>query len=313
MLFGEHAVVYGYPCIVTAVDQRITMEATSRDDDLFILNAEDVGIENYKKDLDQVGIGEIPKGAKFVEHAVVNFVKKYTVAHGFSITTHAEFKSTFGFGSSSASTVCVIKALSELFEINLDEKQIFELAYKAVLDVQGKGSGFDIAAATYGGTLYFQGGGKVIERLNISALPLVVGYTGVKADTVTLVNQVCNVYENSKEQVTDIFSKIDTIVDEAKKALLENNLEKVGGLMNDNQNQLAKLSVSTPQLDKLIKISLQFDSYGAKLSGAGGGDCMIALISRADKQKVEDALARAGGTPLIVNTNAEGVRVENNL
>ena len=57
MLFGEHAVVYGYPCIVTAVDQRITMEIESREDLFFSLDAKEVGVENYKKDLSQLGTG----------------------------------------------------------------------------------------------------------------------------------------------------------------------------------------------------------------------------------------------------------------
>ena len=174
---------------------RATVELTEKS--TFQLNAPDVQIANYQKPMDQLGIGDLPKGAKFVEIAVVNFLRsllEYSrsdlVKPGVKVSTTSEFSSQFGFGSSSASTVCVIKALSEITEANLNNKEIFDLAYKTVLDIQGKGSGFDAAAATFGGTLYFVTGGKTIEPLNIDSLPLIVGYSGIKADTVTLINQV---------------------------------------------------------------------------------------------------------------------------
>ena len=47
-----------------------------------------------------------------------------------------------------------------------------------------------MAAAIYGGTLYFVTGGKVIEPLTINEISLVIGYTGIKADTVTIMASV---------------------------------------------------------------------------------------------------------------------------
>src|SRR5258708_16983686 len=112
MLFGEHAVVYGKPCIVTACDQRMKVTVELLDKPLFQLNAPDVQIENYQKPIAQLGKGDIPKGAKFVEIALYNFYNDYK--GGIRIITKSEFSSQFGFGSSSASTVCTVKALSEL-------------------------------------------------------------------------------------------------------------------------------------------------------------------------------------------------------
>src|SRR3989344_2396885 len=167
MLFGEHAVVYNHPCLVTAVDQRIRLEAEILESSNFELEASDVDVSNYKKPISELGKGEIPKGAKFVEVAVKNIYEKFGLKKGLRITTTSEFSSKFGFGSSSASTVCSVKALSELFDLSLSNKEIFDLAYKTVLDIQGKGSGFDVAAAVYGGTIYFVNPGKVIAPLKI--------------------------------------------------------------------------------------------------------------------------------------------------
>src|SRR3990172_973466 len=101
MLLGEHAVVYGRPCIVTAVGQRMKATVELTDKPVFELNAPDVQVTNYQKPMKDLGKGGVPKGAKFVEVAIKNFGVRY----GVKVTTKSEFSSQFGFGSSSASTV----------------------------------------------------------------------------------------------------------------------------------------------------------------------------------------------------------------
>lgn len=312
VLFGEHAVVYGKPCIVTSVNQRMYLKAQKLSEPIFILNAPDVSIKNYKKSLKDVGIGELPKGATFVEIALKNFIEHHPIdTSGVYISTYSDFKSTFGFGSSSASTVCTIFALSKLFDVKLSNKQIFDLSYKTVLDIQGVGSGFDIAAATYGGTLFFVKGGQMIEQLSISNYKLVVGYTGIKADTPTIVKEIQAKRDKDPKFIDNIFNHIEQIVIQAKEALLKNDLEKFGSLMDENQTYLENLRVSSKILERLIKAARKAGAYGVKLSGAGGGDCMIALAPLSKKRAVEDAIEKAGGQVIKVEVNAEGVKTEN--
>lgn len=322
MLLGEHAVVYHHPCLVITVDQRIqtTVEVIDRNE--FQLEARDVGISGYKKPISKLGKGHIPKGAKFVEIAVANSIGHPELVSGFRnkfgmtkemgirIKTESEFPSQYGFGSSSAVTVCVIKALSELFNLKLSKKEIFNLAYKTVLDIQGKGSGFDIAAAVYGGTLYFLTGGKTIEFLNVPSIPLIVGYSGVKSDTAVLVNKVKKSFSNKKNRLDEIYNSIEVLVNKAKAALIKKDWEMLGDLMNQNQNYLKELGVSTPKLDNMIKAALNGGAYGAKLSGAGGGDCMVAVVSDEKRGKVIGAIQSAGGEIIDIKTGAEGVRIE---
>jgi len=310
MLLGEHAVVYNHPCLVTAVDQRMRATVETLDVLEFQLEALDVNVTGYKKPLSELGAGDIPKGAKFVEIAVKNLNDKYPLKTGLKITTTSEFSSQFGFGSSSASTVCTIKAVSEILGLNLSEKEIFDISYKTVLDIQGKGSGFDVAAAVFGGTLYFVTGGKVIEPLGIESLPLIVGYSGVKADTVTLINKVKESFANRQDRLTEIYNGIEGLVNEAKNNLVRMDWGKFGELMNENQKYLRELGVSIEKLDNMINGALSAGAYGAKLSGAGGGDCMIAVASEEKRQAIENSIREVGGEVINIKTNAEGVRIE---
>lgn len=310
MLLGEHAVVYNHPCLVTAVDQRMYVTVETINEPIFELHAPDVQETDYKKPIDEIGKGDIPKGAQFVEIAIRNISEKYPLRTGLRVTTKSEFSSQFGFGSSSASTVCAIKAVSEILGLNLSKKEIFDLSYKTVLDIQGKGSGFDVAAAVFGGALYFMTGGKVIEPVDIKELPLIVGYSGIKADTVTLINKVKESFANRQNRLNEIYNRIEVLVNQSKDALIEMDWVSFGNLMNKNQDLLKELGISIEKLDNMIRVVLNAGAYGAKLSGAGGGDCMIAIVPKDNEQEVKDGISQAGGKVVNIKTNAEGVRIE---
>jgi len=94
--------------------------------------------------------------------------------------------------------------------------------------------------------------------------------------------------------------------------LEKGNWPRVGELMNINQGLLEALGVNTRELSSLIHACREAGAFGAKLSGAGGGDCMIALIDNQIKVKVGEAITDAGGRVLRVKLGAEGVRDESN-
>ncbi|OGK42639.1 mevalonate kinase [Candidatus Roizmanbacteria bacterium RIFCSPLOWO2_01_FULL_35_13] len=292
MLMGEHAVVYGYPCIVTAVDKRLYVEA-----------------EIFNKKEDEIVTPQV-KESRFVLETLAYFRERFKIHRHIKITTKGDFSHNVGLGSSSAVTVATFSALSSLFNLNLTKKEIFDLSYTVTLKIQGVGSGFDIAAATYGGTLYFVKGGKIIEPLEINSIPLVVGYSGIKADTPYYVRKVAEAFKDRKSEMVTIFIQIADLVNKAKKSLTEKDYLTLGKLMTNDQSFLKKLGVSITQLDEMIKSALDSGAYGAKLSGAGGGDCMIALVAEEKRSVVEKAIKKVGGEIINVKNNAEGVRIE---
>ena len=151
---------------------------------------------------------------------------------------------------------------------------------------------------------------KAIEPLVIQDMPLIVGYTGVKSNTVDLINTVAKKREQYPEKIEQIFGAITKLTEEAKIKMVEGDWERVGKLMDFNQEYLRDLGVSSEKLEALIKAASDAGAWGAKLSGAGGGDCMIALAPPDKREAIEDAITQAGGEVVQVTPNAEGVRVE---
>ncbi len=292
LLLGEHSVIYGYPSLVTAMDARVYVKAQKTDENSDRIIAPQV------------------KDTRFVEKALVFFKEKYQLSSSVCVTTRSDFSHNVGLGSSSAVTVASFKALSVLFEKNLTNKEIFNLSYQLTIHIQGVGSGFDIAAAVWGGVLYYIYGGKTIDPVVTSALPLVVGYCGFKADTPTLVKKVRSTYQKSRLATDKIFKEITQLVEKGKKYLMMNDYSHLGNIMTQNHKLLQKLNVSTPKLDRMVEKAVSAGAFGAKLSGAGGGDCMIALVGAVNRKKVEQAIVNAGGEIIQVQNNAPGVRVE---
>jgi len=292
MIMGEHAVVYNHPCLVTAVDKRLYVEA-----------------EILTQLKDEIITPQV-KESRFVLEAIAYFKQRYNIKKHVKIATNGDFSHQVGLGSSSAVTVATFKALSLLFNLDLSEKEIFDMSYHVNLLIQGVGSGFDIAAATYGQTIYFLTGGKTIDILPVKELPLVVGYSGIKADTPYYIRKVAEDFKNKEREMKKIFSTIHQLVDRAKETFLADNLEEAGTLMTENHKLLQQLGVSTIRLDAMVLASIKAGAWGAKLSGAGGGDCMIALVSKEKRKDVEKAIIDVGGEIINIQVNADGVRVE---
>lgn len=316
MLFGEHSVVFGHPCLVTAVDRRLSITIEENGSDFFVLDAPDLGLRAYSKNIKDLAKENLPKEVSFIETCYRLFLDRYPQQTTIHVFSKNEFTSSYGLGSSSASTVAFAKALSEFYQIPLDNDQLFELCYETVLKVQGVASGFDIASAIWGGTIYYvtpdqkTKRSKIVEPIAVKNLPFLVGYTGIKADTATLIRMVQNLQNEKPTLVDGVFAEITTLVEQAKRALIEENWTLLGSLMDQNQSLLRQLQVSSLELENLIEASQKAGALGAKLSGAGGGDCMLALIAREQRESVTQAISEAGGKIIDVAMNAEGVRLE---
>lgn len=290
LLLGDYAVVYGHPCIVTAVDKRLNVEAQ-------IIDAQEDSIQTPQV-----------KESRFVLEAIAYVKEQFRITEAIEIKTRGDFSHQVGLGSSSAVTVATVEALNQLFSLDLTKKDIFNISYKVNLLIQGVGSGFDIAAATYGKTIRYVKGGVELTELSIPTLPLVVGYSGIKADTPYYIRKVESAFKQRQEELNGLFASTHLLVDKAADAFKSNDFQTVGQCMDEGHSILQQLGVSIPKLDSMVGAARSAGAWGAKLSGAGGGDCMIALTPPDKRQKVIDAIQRVGGEIISVGLQADGVK-----
>jgi len=306
MLFGEHGVVYGGACIVTAVDIRYTVELSEiRERKAVIQTAE----ATHEVGLDQIAAAPYEKNTAFVLSAVKTFYKRHGISQrGVRISTDGPALS-YGLGSSSAITVATIHALLNYFGHKPSQREVFELAYEAVLDVQGVASGFDVASAVFGGTIYYANKGAVIEPIESLQMPLILAYTGSKVPTTNYIKSVAELRQRQGNLIDGIFDLMNAIAAQAKTHIQKNNWRAAGELANINQGLLDALGVNTVPLMSPIFAAREGGAWGAKLSGAGGGDCMFAIAAEEQRKQVADAINRSGAKVLSLPLNVEGVKL----
>ncbi|AEF95760.1 mevalonate kinase [Methanotorris igneus] len=297
ILFGEHAVVYGYRAISMAIDLKTT--CTVEESDTTIINLKDL-----KKSL-KIPIEEILNlnvneygDFRYVLCAIKNTIL-YLLSHKnldlkdlkpFKLTITSQIPISCGLGSSASTTISTIKGISAFYERPLDDNEIATIGYHVEKEVQGKASVTDTATITYKGLLEIEN--NTIRRIEgglkdfIKSCKFLICYCEErKKKTAELVNEVAN-HKNRD----DIFKLIEKVVDTSKTTF---DKEIFGELMYINHNLLKRLGVSTPKLDEVVEIGKTY-GYGAKLTGAGGGGCVIILVNENKEDELINKLKEKG-------------------
>lgn len=294
ILFGEHAVVYGEPAMAVAVDKRTTCKVVQTKEETTV-NGYPIDREYHSYILEALDCVEIESPLKIV--------------------TESDVPSGAGMGSSAAVTVATLASLHDI-EGKVDEETIAREAFKVEWGVQGSASPIDTSTSTHGNAVMLskekgedflwniskEGNEWNIHHSDIPDMQMVVGDTGVPAKTGPLVDKVRRFYMNNNF-AKQIVEEIGNIVVEGSKALSDGDLKKTGELMDRNHELLTILGVSHPKLERLVKGARKY-SFGAKLTGAGGGGSMVAVTD--DPEKVADIIERRGGTPYIIDTTDKG-------
>jgi mevalonate kinase len=314
ILFGEHFVVYGEPAIVMAIDRRARVEAKLRQDRRLRFQSANLNTSCYFEN----GVFKVEQGdaktARLKFEPVKSAVEKVLVASGknvgLDITINSAIPVGAGLGSSAAVVASVTAAVSALLGLEFSKQDIFRIAFEAEKVVHGTPSGVDPAIATFGGTLLFQvdTGFKPLEVK--TDIPLVIGDTGVERSTKIQVEKARETMERFPQIADPLRKAAREIVLRAVTALQENDLEALGRLMNINHALLYSIGVSDESLEWLTNAARKAGALGAKLTGAGGGGCMVALARPERLENVSEAIMRAGGSPFIAKKTDEGVTVE---
>lgn len=312
ILFGEHSVVYRGPAIAIAIDRRAKVTAEERGDKRIFIDAIDLGVAGFFEE----GAYKPVKGGMRGEVSLraIDISARHTMGHigrsrGVSLRVSSEIPIAVGLGSSAAICVATVAALGELLGGGLSREEICSLAFEGERIIHGSPSGIDNNVSTYGGVLrYERGGGH--ERFDLEGeIPLIVGNTGLIRSTRRMVERVRGIWEREREIVDGIIDLLGHISTYGLDALLRGDLQRMGTLMNISHGLLTSLGVSCPELDLLVHAAKSAGALGAKLTGAGGGGCMVALATGNRLGKVEEAIAKSGGKPMRVRLSSDGVTV----
>jgi len=141
-------------------------------------------------------------------------------------------------------------------------------------------------------------------------VPLVVGNTRVERSTGELVAHVRHIRESYPSIIEPIIKTGGRIALDAVEALKKGDLSTVGELMNITHSLLGAVGVSHESLERLVYAARKAGSLGAKLTGGGGGGCMIALAEKGRLTRVVKAIEKVGGTAFVARKTDQGVRIE---
>jgi len=290
-LFGEHAVVYGETAVACAVELRTRVRAEVSDSVIIQSQISRTGIDFEKH--------------PYIS-AVVEKMREFVPFEGVSINVESEIPVGSGLGSSAAVTIASIGALNELFKCELSLEEIAKLGHEIEIRVQGAASPTDTYVSTFGGVV------TIPERRNLKTpeCGIVVGDTGVFSSTKELVANVRQLRESYPELIGPLMASIGRISKLGESLVLEGNYTSIGRLMNVNQGLLDALGVNSLELSDLIYSARAAGAFGAKITGAGGGGCMVALTAPDKCTAVANAISAAGGEAIITGPTEQGLRVE---
>lgn len=282
ILFGEHAVVHGVPAIAVGIDRGARASAVPIENGPSTLRVREWNVFVREDDM------ETPLARAFRD--LLKATREGSRQAGapelrcegpLAVEASADLPPGGGLGCSAALGVAVARALDP----DASGEVIAERANAWERVFHGNPSGVDAAVSALGGCVLFERGltGSTIQRVRVPGVfHLCIGNTGQASSTRSMVEAVARLKERRPEITQKTFDAIHTLVKNARLAIEAGDRNAVGQLLDLNQMLLSGLFVSTPEIEQLCSAARKAGALGAKLTGAGGGGCVVALVDSPD-------------------------------
>jgi len=373
MIAGEWSVLENdHPCIVTAVDKFV--ECRLEEDEVISIKIPNVNEVKYEFEKDKLRtlrgvVGKDKYEIRFVKNTVELFLKymaeNANPIKGFKITTETkgsvvkitengkdedkteekkEKIHVVGFGTSAAVCVAVGTAIMAFYDYDINDEKIKEVIFKLCaiahfISQEFKGSGFDVAASVYGGTLMYKRFDELwltnelksnhsmqeildgdwpylkIKQIKLPKdMKLNVCWTKKTSKTQTMVAEMEKYKDNSYDEYVDLMEEFKLTVLSILDVMEQNNKKEIRYMLAQNMTLLNELNsksgvnIVTSNLRKMIEIGEENDC-ATKISGAGGGDCGFSVcFDDETAKKIDKEWKEADLYPLDVNVEEKGVR-----
>ena len=293
ILLGEHGVVYGHPAIAAGLDLGVHAHAAQGPVDAMLIDVWDLQITPSKGDESDLAraftgaLSGLPSGRPPLE-----------------VRCDVELPAGAGLGCSAALGVAVIRAIDEALALKRSPASLQDKSLQWERVFHGNPSGIDNAVAAHGGVIHFSKESGVRQLPVARPLHLVIAHSGEASSTAQMVNAVARQRERDGTRVDKVFEGIGALVLNAQRAIADGDHQKLGQLLDLNHALLASLLLSTPRLEALISRARTEGAWGAKVTGAGGGGCMLALVDEERVEEVRRALVAMQAEVIITEVNA---------
>lgn len=273
MLLGEHAVLHGKQALVCAVDQRITVTLTPRDDDRIEIESDLFGNYSARLFCNESDKDESKNPFRFIL-ATLNHFPLPTGCH---LHIQSDFSDQIGLGSSAAVTAATLVAVNAWLNQAASSQTLIQQGRAIIRQVQGVGSGADMAAAVLGGLVGYQAEPLLAEKFS-EVLDLTVVYSGSKMPTVDVIHQVQSHFSSHPILFQRLMDSIGQCAVDGISCVRNKAWSQLGKIMTIQQGLMEALGVSSPKLSGIIQaLSQAAGIQGAKISGSGLGDCVVGL------------------------------------
>jgi mevalonate kinase len=276
ILFGEHFVVYGVKAILCAINKRVTVTAEK-------IEGEKISIKSNIGDLilePNKPVSEINSPLKPFYYLANKMLQAQNQTTGIEIIIESDIPIGVGLGSSSACCVAGAAAISRLF-IETSREEILELAIAAEKTIFQNTSGADCTVCTYGGIMEYDKKNGFTKIKSKPDFHLIITNSNIKHSTESVVARVKQFKEENKIEFSKLCNDESKLVEDVLKLLTGNNIKELGQKIIQNQEYLETIGVSNEKLRDIIQVG-QKSSFGAKITGAGGGGCIISLTDESN-------------------------------
>ena len=278
ILFGEHFVVYGVKAILCSINKRVTVTAEKTSERKISINSK-IGKLELEPDKP---ISEINSPLKPFYYLANKSIENKD--SGIRIQIDSEIPLGAGLGSSSACCVAGAAAIFKLFG-NISREEVLKLAIEAERTIFENTSGADCTVCTYGGIMEYdknKGFKKIEHEPNFQ---LVIINSNMEHSTQSMVSKVKEFEKRNKEEFSRLSNLESKVIEDVLKLIKENKMQEIGQKMNQNQEYLENIGISNNELTSMIKIGQEL-SFGAKITGSGGGGCIFALTNESNLQTI---------------------------
>ena len=280
ILFGEHFVVHGTRAIVGAINKRVTV-TSEKNDTAAISISSSLGKATIPITEEVDGVEKKFRPFFFVAKEVIS---DHNFQNGINIEIESNVPIGAGLGSSSACCVAAAASISNLFS-RTDISQVLDLAIDAERTIFPRTSGADCTVSALGGIIEYQKESDPKAIKTEHDFDFVVVNSQKMHNTDVVVSRVNKFKDDNANAFSELCTEEDNLITKAVDSLQTFDLETIGKCMSQNQIFLERIGVSNDVLLDIVK-SIEKETFGAKLTGAGDGGCVIALTEKTKKDSV---------------------------